>query len=299
LQATFGTMETSLATTCFVAMIKPTISYEPTVTPIEMVGGGFANTKSVIGPYNASLKGGLPLRNAAQDSPGPWSLFIKCMGFLESAVTHVYTYTPSDSFSEWSDMTCFGYTGNMANSFVHKAGNLMGGGKLSFDFEKATVQIDADMNGLFSGALVTGAQPSVTRSTVAISPCRGATISILGDANIVPVSLEIDLGQEAKPTVSPAQTSGLGINLVTKRKIKWSAKVYMDTLTNPTTAQLAATTAVISVQWGTAPNKFTVSLTQCQIEKATPSDINGYAGWDLSGIVENNAMSIVTDTTSA
>ena len=88
--------------------------------------------------------------------------------------------------------------------------------------------------------------------------------------------------------------------MITKRKVKCTAKTYQNSgAASPTAAMLASTTATVSVQWGAAPQKFTISLTACQIEKVTPGDANGYQTFDLSLIIENNGMSIATDVTGA
>jgi hypothetical protein len=272
---------------------------------MDMVGGGFSQELSVIGPQKASFKATFPLRyGGATDDPGDFGLIMQAAGWTQSAPSsNVITWTPENVQSAWKDATVWGYSGNKSSSgsLLTKLGNMMGNGRLSLDFDKGVAQIEFDGKGMFTAAPTDATQEAYTRNNSAVKPLKGATISIMGDSDYDPVSFELDFGQDVGQAVKPSDASGMGVSTIAKRKIKWSCKVYKDTVATsaPITALLAGTTAAISIVWGAKPQLWTITITAAQIEKAASSDQNGIECYDLSGLILNNACTISLDTASA
>jgi hypothetical protein len=298
----FGTYETTLTGSHFIEPQKPTLSMNPSINIVELVGGGSSNRFPVVGPSEAEVSLSFPLRTTGvADGVGEYGIFLEASGWKKSASTHAYTYAPTDKISEFKDVTLWGYTGgaDASGSTLLKVGNLMFTPKFMLDFEKGLATIDFTGKGLFVGAPEVASQPTVSRVSNLCPALRGATITIMGDTDYVPISFELDDANGVTSTISPAATSGKGAALIDGHKIGWKCKVYKDlpATIDPIAGWLASTDAAISIMWGTAPNKFTLATTDSIITDVKSSDQNGIETWDITGIAKFNGVSLVVDTT--
>jgi hypothetical protein len=304
-QSVFDTPETSLAGTDIIEAESPKISFDPIVNPIELVGAGFPNNKSIIGPIYAGVELAMPLRTGgAQDSAGQFTTLLKCAGFKESIATHIYSYAITNKQSEWNAATLWGYSGNLdtSGSIIDKIGNLIFDWSIELDFDKGVAKITFTGKGRSGGDPAAGTVPTVTRSTAIPPALKLATISILESSAYVPISMKFEGGLEALPTINCLETiSGLGCSLIGKYQVKWSAKIYRElpSVGNIPSAILAGTTGAMSVVCGTAPNKITYAITTASVESEKRSEQNGVETLDIAGRAIDNSFSIAVDTTSA
>ena len=310
-QATFGTAESSLVA-ADVAEVEAgaVISIDPRVKDISLVGAGFTQNQSIIGPRECGITMNYPFRTEGSESgsAGQVGKALKSCGMLETATDtdtdttdDRFVYAPTSTQSEYTDSTIWGHSGNLdsSSSMIYKVQNVMFNGKIVLDFDNAYASLQLDGKGLLTSVPALGTQASVTPSAVATPALINATVDIFSDADYIPVNIEIDLGQDIVVTLDPTVEPGLGIALITKRKMTWTAKVYHDSGVNPYTPLFAGTTGTISVAWGTEPNKFTVSTTKAQIRSAPFSDQDGITTYDLTGILVDNDLSVQIDTAEA
>jgi hypothetical protein len=298
LQASAGTMETLLTSANLMQPMKPSYSLDPAESPIDLVSAGFGQMPSVIGAYDVGQKMSFPLRpSGVQGVPGDWAIALQACGFKQTPVGNVYSYAPANKDSEWKRLTMWAYSGNLdtSSAILAKLGDLMYNGKITIDFDKALAILELDGKGRFEAAPAAGTQPTVSRVSTAVPPVRGATISIMGVSTFVPLTFELDFGQDISMVRNPAVTSGNAFSVLVKRKMKWSAKVYQDLPASgdPVAQLIAATTGAMSIAWG----KFTVAATSGQITKVGQSDQNGVQTYDISGPVIENDVTISLDTT--
>lgn len=304
LQSAFDTAATVLDATD-VLEIQGGYSIDQAVrtNEVDLVGGGWTQNQSVLGPRDATVSMTMPLRTGgAADSVGQIATLLKASMLDETDVSDVYTYVPTAKYSEWNALTLWNYSGNLDSSgcMLEKFHNVIGSMKFSLDFGTGVALATFDGKGVYSAAQEAGTQPDVTPSAIVVPSLVGATISFFSDTDYCLLSIEFDLGFDVSPTLQPNATdgSGLGVTVPGKMKAKWTAKVYHDTTVNPITALLARTLGTISIAWGTAPNKFTISTTKAMITEVKKSEDNGITTYDLSGILVDNNISIAIDTTS-
>lgn len=307
-QATFGTAETTLDNTNAAEVESPKLTIGTRVRKMALVSGGFSQQRSIIGPREASVSMVYPFRTGnAEASFGAIASAIKACGFKETlsdtdddSSNDRAIYTPSNKQSEWKDLTVWGYSGNADTSgaLLRKIANVMGNGKITLDFNSGVALFNFDGKGILIAEDAAATQASITPSAIVCPSLVGSTINFFGDTDYDLISLEFDFGQEVTVTAAPqTATTGLGQSYISKRLITWKAKVYKDTSAIPVTTFHAGTTGPISVAWGTAPNKWTVSTNKAQIdEPPQDSDENGIETFDLSGICVDNDFAIQADS---
>lgn len=309
-QATFGTAESSLVA-ADVAEVEAgaMISIDPRVKEIALVGAGFTQNKSIIGPRECGITLNYPFRTdgAETGSPGQIGAALKSCGMLETAsdqdtdtTDDRFVYTPTSKQSEYTDSTIWGHSGNLDSSasMIYKAQNVMFNGKIVLDFDNAYASLQLDGKGLLTSIPALGTQASVTPSTAPTPALIDATISFFSDSDYIPINIEFDFGQDIVVTLKPdaSDASGLGVVLIAKRKMTWNAKFYHDSGVNPYTPLFAGTTGTISTAWGALPNLFTVSTTKAQITSLSHSDQDGITTYDASGILIDNDLTVQIDT---
>lgn len=306
-QATFGAAETTLDNTNAAEVESPKLTIGTRVRKMALVSGGFSQQRSIIGPREASVSMVYPFRTGnAEASFGAIASAIKACGFKETlsdtdedSSNDRAIYTPSNKQSEWKDLTVWGYSGNAdaSGALLRKIANVMGNGKITLDFNSGVALFNFDGKGILIAEDAAATQASITPSAIVCPSLVGSTINFFGDDYDL-ISLEFDFGQEVTVTAAPqTETTGLGQSYISKRLITWKAKVYKDTSAIPVTTFHAGTTGAISVAWGTAPNKWTVSTTKAQIdEPPQDSDENGIETFDLSGICVDNDFAIQADS---
>jgi hypothetical protein len=308
-QAARGTAETSLANTD-VAEVEAgaSISIDPRVKEIDLVGS--PQNASIIGPRECGISMTYPLRtgnaegNQGQISKALLSTFLKATASdtdIDSTEDR-FIYNDTRKDSECKDSTVWAYSGSQDTSLslLYKIQNVMFGSKFILDFDNAYASLQLEGKGVLVATPALDTQPTITPSIVVPPALIGATISFLGDADYIPISIEFDLGPDIYCTLKPTVASGLGITAPgSKRKIKWNAKVYHDSGIIPHTALLAGTTGTISVAWGTAPNKFTISTAKAQIQHVKLSEQNNVTCFDIDGICVDNDFAFQIDTAVA
>lgn len=309
-QSAFGTAESSLVAADVIEVEEgASISIDPRIKEIALIGGGFTQNQSIVGPRDVSLSMAMPMRTGnSEGDQGQLEALLRtaCMKSTDTdtdadETDDRFVYALTSLASEWQDMTVWGHSGNLdtGDSLIYKVQNVMGNCKISLDFDSALATISYEGKGVLVDVPAFGTQASVTPSTVVSPPLASCTIDIFSDANYIPIQIEFDFGLEVNPTLKPTVASGLGVILPTKFKSKWTAKFYHDSNVNPYTPLFAGTLGNISVAWGSAPNKFTVSTTKAQITELKKSSQNGITSYDASGILVDNDLSIQIDTAVA
>lgn len=284
------------------------VSLDIRTKEIDLVGS--PQNASLIGPRECAVSLTYPFRTAATEGgKGQIAAAILSSFFAETATDtdtdstdDRFVYAPSYKDSEWVDSTIWAYSGcqdtDLALCYVIQ--NVMFGSKISLDFNTGYASMAFEGKGVLSATPALATQPTVTPSTVVPPSLIGSTINFLGDTDYKLLKLDFDIGPDIYATLDPTVASGLGITAPgSKRKIKWSARVYHDSAVTPYTTLLAGTTGAISVVWGTAPNKFTVAATKAQITSCKISAENNVTCYDLEGICIDNAFSIQIDTAVA
>lgn len=303
-QAVFGTEEGAFSASDVVEVdAGASVSFDPKVREVNLVSGSFGQTKSVIGPKEMSPSMTFQFRTGgALDAVGDIAKGLKASALKESSDAGIYTYVPTSKQSEMVDYTLWLLSGNpdTDSAIQEKVKNVMGSSKIMLDFDNAAATLQFEGKGALAAAFATASQVSKTPSSVAIPALAGCTVNFFGDSNYVPINIEFDLGGEVSTTLKPDDTvSHLGITMLTKRKVKWTAKVYMDSAAIPYTELIAGTTGAISVAWGSGSNRFTVATTKAQITGVSKSDQNGVMAYDLSGICEDNDLTVTINTNAA
>jgi|WetSurMetagenome_2_1015567.scaffolds.fasta_scaffold149333_1 hypothetical protein len=308
LQSSFGTMVTPLTTADYIQAMKPTLDMDVPATKVESIGVRFGQDASIIGPREISVNRSFPLRSSGvQDSPGDWSKYLQCSGFVEDAQNHVYTYTPAVSQTEWKDLTEWAFTGaqGASDSLRRVLSNLLFSAKISLDLNTGYGQIDFMGKGVFNGLPEAQTQPVPLRKSLITPNLLGATVDFFGGMLVTLLSFNIDIANEITVCNDPATplTGYKGFSYFTDQKIKWDAKIYVDSESafagNPHDTLIDGTYGALSIVWGTAPNLFTLLGTNLQIESVKESEQNKIKTYDLSGIFVDNAMSLAVNTTSA
>lgn len=296
-QAVRGTAETDLDDGDVAEVeVGAKLTVEPRVKDIDLVGS--PQNQSIIGPHECGISLTYPMRTGGAASNGQiGSALLSCLLALDTE-----TFTPTYKDSEWVDSTIWAYSGSQDTSLslLYKIQNVMFGAKIALDFSSSYAALQLEGKGVLVAAPALATQPVITPSTVVVPSLMESTVSLFGDVDFIPVSMEFDLGPDIAVTLKPSVASGLGITVPSsKRKIKWSAKVYHDSGVTPHTQLLAGTLGTISVAWGTAPNRFVITSTsKAQITKVDKSEQDGVTCFDLSGIIVDNSISIQLDTSA-
>lgn len=311
-QATFGTAETSLTATELAEVeAGAMISDDAGVTEEELIGVGFPQGIAIIGPSEGSISMSVPVRTGgAEGSTGLLGTLLRACGFKETASdtdadsgSDRYIYTPSNIRSEWKDNTVWAYTGDKSTSaaVLRKMSNVMYNGKFTLDFDTSKATFQADGKGVYNGPAIAGTQASTSPVGVIRPALKNVTVTIMGEADVTPVNIEIDFSQEVIVNLDPTTATGKGQSVIRGRKIKFTAKCYVDSVTvfDPESYKANQTRAAFSCAWGTAPNKITLSSTKMQITSCNYSDQNGIKTWDLVGHFVDNDFAVQLDTVAA
>lgn len=297
LQTTFGTMATPLISTDYIQPTSISIELDAPASKIESVGANFGQDPSVIGPRGATVKAPFSLRTGvSKANPGDWARFLKCCGFKETILSSLYTYTLGKQ-SDWKDMTINGYSGNQisSRSLMTVISNLLFSAKIALDFDKAYGTIEFNGKGVYSGLPIITTQPTVTRQSVVTPNLIGYTGNFI-DASYTLLSLNFDLSNEISVCIDPQASdgSGKGISLLTDMKIKWDAKVYIDSgMLLPFIPIVEGNQYNASIAWGNSnTGVFTLSDSALLIETVKESDQNKVKTYDLTGISVGNGLSL-------
>lgn len=259
-------------------------------TEIATIGPAFDQDQAVPGRKTAELTLVYPLRGFGTSDTPSFDVPLQCCNFGVNQTLGYYVYTPSSgagySGTGWN---YYGKSGVSVN--LEKASNLKGTFKISGESGKIG-KIEFGLKGAFDG-LTTGSAPTCTKIRNVVPAIIGGTCLITNIAYKV-ISFEIDGGQEVDTDIDMTDTTGCGQSVVTNRKIKWTAKVYADsvnTLTNPVTAINTPLEDVITIYWG-ASSDVKIDMTYAQITDCKRSDQNGITTWDLAGQCNRNDFTL-------
>lgn len=294
-QTTMVTMLTP-GTTDLVETIGPAkVKVNPNVTPLELVGGGFDQDASVPGFIDNDVTFQVPMRGAATDTVDQCGKLLRLCGMKETDGTTEFSYSFTSIRSEMTAASFLAYGGNLdTNGTIRQGGyNAVLSPKWTIDGGKYAT-MDITMKSCFI-PWATATAPTVTKARTIPSAFVGATtMTVMGDTDYKVISATIDPQQEVRLTKDPSATYGMGVSVITNRKIKWTAKVYRDVLAtvDPMTALLGKTIAAITFEYGTAPQKVKFDMTYCQITDIEQDDEEGVETWTLSGLCERNNFTI-------
>ena len=300
-QSTFGTMCTPLVSTDVIETIgMPKITNNPNPTELSLVAGGFSQDKSIVGNVDQDLTIQVPMRAGGDDSYGQCGKLLLLAGMkVAESPDGTFTFTFASKVSEMKDGTFWLYRGNLdTNEGLRNVGyNAIFSPKWTIEGGKYST-MDLTTKACFA-PWAAATQPTITKEQTLPSAYVGATtMTFMGDTDYKVISLSIDPQQEVKLTKDPSATYGMGLSVITNRKINFTAKVYRDNLTtvDPMTLMLGNTGAAITIEYGTAPQKLKYNMTYAQITKIEDDDEEGVDTWTISGIAERNDFSIVMTT---
>ena len=307
LQSAFGSVESSLAAADVAEVAEGSkVIFTPNTTPIKLLGDGFSQNASVVGPSIADVTLIYPLRTGgAVDTPGQFTLPLQCCGLVESESTDVYTYTPTSKQSEYKDCTIHGFSGSRDTNEAFKRilYNCMFNAKFTLDFraEEAIGKVEFTGKGVYSGASSLASQVSITKSTASVYALKDCINNFFGDSDYDLLLFELDIGNEVFVTTNPTDSTGLGYSLIKRPSVKWNAIVYKDGDTTSETIYHEGTLGTISVSWGAAPDKITIATgtSKAQITECGDGDQDGAETEELSGIVVDNDFTVAVDTSTS
>jgi hypothetical protein len=305
LQTTFGTAEGSLTTTDVAEIMEGgVVGFTPNTTAIRLLGSGFSQNASVVGPSVGELTLRYPLRSGGNGDPGQWTLPLQCCGWKESDAADVYTYEQTSKMSEFKDATVWGYTGNRdtSKSLKRIISNTMYNAKFILDFRpaEAVAYVEFTGQGVYSGAPSAATQLAITKDTTSINALKGVTLNFFGDTDYDPLLLEFDLGRVVSVTTDGTDSTGLGFGIVSDGSATWHAIIYKSVDALAETAYANGTTGTISVSWGTEPNKITLATgaSKAQITEVSDAEEGEVETYDLTGIIIDNDFSVEVDTST-
>ena len=311
-QAVFGTKEATLLLADVVEVMEGSkVSFTPNAAAMKLLGAGFSQNASVIGPSIGDLSVIFPMRTGgAVDSVGQWGIFLEACGMKKTeglvAEVNKYTFTPTNKQSEWKDCTVEGFSGSLdtTESFKRILYNCMFNHKITLDFkpEEPIAKIEFTGKGVYDAAAALATQYVAVKSTAPILALKGMTINLLGDTDHDLCLFELDGGVELNgPMLKPTDSHGIGIMTIKAVSAKWRAVVYKDGDTTPESIYHAGTLGTISLSWGTNPNKITIAsgTNKAQITGIQDGDQDGAETCELSGIFVDNDYTVVVDTNAA
>lgn len=301
-QGTFGTKESALTGTDVLETIGAAkLKFNPNNTPIDLVAGSMDQDALIPGMCENELSFSIYARAAAADDVGQFGRCLRCSAMTETESSDgIFDYVFTSVLGSMTDFTAWLYSGNAdaSGSILRKAYNGILSPKWMLEAGKpATMECSSKLT--FEGIGAVATMPAITKERTLPSALIGAsTLTINGDSDYGLLSCEIDPQQEIVLTQDPTETYGMGLSVVTNRKIKWKAKVYKDlpATVDPETALLNKTLAALTIEWGTAPQKVKFSGDYAQINEIDHSDESGVECWDLSGSFVRNDFTIRLST---
>jgi hypothetical protein len=298
-QSTAGTAEESFEASDIVEIESGSkFTHSPHVRNIRLVNGGFGWKKSIVGPREVGLTASLPFRTGGEiDKPGDVAVFLEASGFKkEDDDNGVYTFKPTTSPSQFTAWMLSGNPGT-GSCIAHKARDVKGACKISLDFNEAIALLSFDGKGILSEIPATDTHKTITTATTTPTPSLvGATITLFGDNDLIPVNIEFDIKATVTVTLDPTKDSGCGITLLTNREIDYTMKVYKRTSIDPYSTLYSANHGTISVEWGVVKNKFKVETTKAEITGIDTSDQDGVTCLDISGKILDDDLTVTIDT---
>ncbi len=295
-QNTAGTAETSFDESDIVEIESGSkFTHSPHVRNIRLVNGGFGWKKSIVGPREVGLTASLPFRTGGE-GPGDVAVFLEASGFKMESDNGVYTFKPTTSPYQFTAWMLSGNPG--ANSCIaHIARDVKGACKISLDFNEAIALLSFDGKGILSDIPDTDTHKTITTATTTPTPSLvGATITLFGDTDLIPVNIEFDIKATVTVTLDPKNDSGCGITLLTNREIDYTMKVYKRTSIDPYSTLYSANHGTISVEWGVVNNKFKVETKKAEITGIDTSDQDGVTCLDISGKILDDDLTVTIDT---
>ena len=295
LQSVAGTPEAALVAGDL-AEVDPAsgIESDTQVAEIDLVGGGYTQDKAVVGRKKANVNLNFPIREEQAGHTPKLVEALQCARFAVTESAGYFVLTPSNTTTD--DCTVWEYSGDLGASLslVHKAGNIKFNGKLSFDFSGDSYgKCELNGVGLEVAAPIVGTQPTVTKDNSVVNALLGVTCSINGDSDYEPLSLEIDFGQEVENKTLASDATGCGESAITKRKIKFTTKVYrqIPATTDPIAALYATTEGVLNLAYG-ASDIMKVECNNAQITSVKKDEDAGIETYTIEGQINQNDLTI-------
>jgi hypothetical protein len=303
IQATFGTMATPLTSADYVQPGKPVLGLDVATAEVETVGVTFGQDSSVVGAREASFSCSFPMRSgAAEGVPGDWALFLQACGFKETINGHIHSYAIAQSQADWKDLTLWAFSGGHGSNAALRQviANALFSAKINLDFNTCYGSIDFTGKGAYAELPVVATQPTCTRKTLKTPNLLGFRGFFMMSSYHL-LSLNFDIANEISVVNNPQASdgSGKGVSLLTSMKIKFDAKVYVDTAMSeqPQKTLTDGTSGTITVAFGTEPNAFSIVSGAAQIISVKESEQNKVKTYDISGICVDNNLTISVDTT--
>ncbi len=270
------------------------IESDTQVAEIDLVGGGYTQDIAVVGRKKCNVNLNFPIREEQAGHTPKLVEAIQCARFAVTESAGYFVLTPSNTVQ--TDCTVWEYSGDLGASLslVHKAGNVKFNGKLSFDFSGDSYG-KCELNGVGQevAAPIVGSQPTVTKDDSVVNALLGVTCTINGDADYEPLSLEIDFGQEVENKTLASDTTGCGGSVVTKRKIKFTTKVYraIPATVDPIAALYAATEGTLNLAYGAA-DLIKIECNNAQITSVKKDEDAGIETYTIEGQINQNDLTI-------
>lgn len=301
-QSTFGSPATGLDGNDFLDVEEgSSLENDMQMDTVTSVEGSFGQPPQVPGNMPSAVTLNTILRTGGDDDPGYAMSLLECGGFLKSNAAKVHSYDPTSIRTSWKDGTLWHYTGDRTASGALReiAYNVMFDNEITLTPGKVGRMVSTG-KGAHSGPATDQTQPSVTRNTQLAAAVLGSTVSIMGYAYKF-LEVKITTGFEVSNTMDVAATYGHGHTIPADLMVKWTAKLYAVTAAEADafTQLVNGTTAAWSIQWGTAPNKYTMYSpnNKAQITSRKKSEQDRITTLDLEGIFQDNDFTIDVDTT--
>lgn len=300
-QAANGTPETDLTNADF-AYVGTDATFSPRFdfTDIESATGTFGQEGAVRGKARVEQTFRMPIIPTASSTEPLVGIWLKSSGMEVTTATNLHTYAPTSTPANWKNLTVWKYSGDKASgaSLLTKAGNSMYNLKLS---GKIGEPLFAEFSGLgrldaapAAASYVSGA---LTIPSVAPAVIKTTAMTIAG-SSLKCSEFSLDAGNEIAEVVDGSQDYGIYGADIGKRASKWTAKVYQESHAtyNPFTNLSAGTLATMTITFGVAGSKITISSTsKTQVREASSADDGGILMYELSGTIVDNSWSLAVN----
>lgn len=267
--------------------------YQNDTSEVALVSGTFDQEAAVPGKRSTDITLKVPLRpfGASDSGVAPdFGALVRVCNFEEIENEGYFKYQPISTAGV--SATCWHYAGLSATTTnLQKASNLKGSAwKISGEVGKLAT-FETPLVGVYDSYGV-GVMPTVSRNRTVVPALLSMTMVINGSAYKV-ISFEVDGNQDADNDIDGTDAAGGGQTNVTARKIKMTAKVYMDLQTSldPIAALEAQTLGAVQLYWGSS-SEIKIDAGYSQIVDVKRSDQNGKTTFDLSLQLNRNDFSL-------
>lgn len=261
---------------------------------------GSINTQNphIIGMMGAQAELNFLMRSVGDAAAPDWATVAQAAGLELASIevgvdSYKYELSPSEGVGLALTLWHYGGSKETLGATLKKAGNLKFQWKISAEMGKAAQFNLTGGKGAAVALPSAGTQPTVTKVEGVTPAVSQLTKSIIGEESYVPLNFSFEGGEVVEQRFDGSEF-GYGECDITDRKIKWSAQVYADSpdVLDPMTAMRAASSGVLSFNWGRVGEKMEISSQAAQIIDIKENYAGNIPVWDISGICIDNDLLI-------